>query len=286
MQNSNIQCGGGYVKLYGADFDQDGYNENTRYLLMFGPDKCNRKSSVSFVLQTQNPKSHEWKEHELVHAPKAPYDNLTHVYTLVLTEDDQFRVKIDNRVVSQGDLHDKNLFRPPFTPEKTIPDPEDKKPEHWVDESTIPDPTDVKPAEWDEDEPEWIVDPYAQKPAEWKEEAPLVVPNYSSAPPKYWDTEKDGEWEMTMTENTDCLKHGCGVWKAPNVKNPRFRGKYERRRIPNPDYIGPWHPRQIRNSNYFTAENIHSVGIIRGIGIDIRVDAPDVLFDSIYVGDS
>ena len=35
-------------------------------------------------------------------------------------------------------------FNPPVNPEKEIDDPDDKKPEDWVDEKRIPDPEAVK----------------------------------------------------------------------------------------------------------------------------------------------
>ena len=98
MQKDDIKCGNGIVKLYGPGFDQETFNEKTRYLLMFGPDKCNSDPKVRFVLQTKNPKTNEWSAHELQKAPKAPYDNLTHLYTLVITPQDTYRIKVDNRV--------------------------------------------------------------------------------------------------------------------------------------------------------------------------------------------
>ena len=36
-------------------------------------------------------------------------------------------------------------FEPALIPDKTIPDPEDKKPEDWDERAKIPDPNAVKP---------------------------------------------------------------------------------------------------------------------------------------------
>jgi hypothetical protein len=52
----------------------------------------------------------------------------------------------------------KEDFTPAIQPEEEIDDPEDKKPEDWVDIAKIPDPEAVKPDDWDEDAPLEIPD--------------------------------------------------------------------------------------------------------------------------------
>merc|ERR1712098_851458 len=61
-------------------------------------------------------------------------------------------------------------------------DPEQKKPEDWVDNAKIDDPEDSKPEDWEK--PEHIPDPDATKPEDW-------------------DDEMDGEWEPAMIDNPE-----------------------------------------------------------------------------------
>ena len=102
------------------------------------------------------------------------FDNLSHMYTLIIHPDNTFEYRIDNIVEMQGKLEDGWAFLAP----KTINDPEDKKPADWVDEAQIPDPEDKKPEDWD-DVPAEIPDPAASKPEDW-------------------DDEDDGEWEKEL----------------------------------------------------------------------------------------
>jgi len=51
-----LHCGGGYIKL----FDRSGQNpkdfdNETPYVIMFGPDRCGTTDKVHFILQHQNP---------------------------------------------------------------------------------------------------------------------------------------------------------------------------------------------------------------------------------------
>merc|ERR1711966_606020 len=66
---------------------------------------------------------------------------------------------------------------------KEIKDPDQSKPEDWVDEKNIPDPDDKKPEGYD-DIPEELPDPDAEKPDDW-------------------DEEDDGEWEAPMIDNPE-----------------------------------------------------------------------------------
>jgi calnexin len=38
--------------------------------------------------------------------------------------------------------------------------------------------------------------------------------------------------------NPLCDQVGCGVWSAPTVANPAYKGKWRAPKIPNPDFIG------------------------------------------------
>lgn len=53
----NIDCGGGYVKLFADDLDQKGMHGDSPYLIMFGPDICGpgtKKVHVIFNYKGKN----------------------------------------------------------------------------------------------------------------------------------------------------------------------------------------------------------------------------------------
>ncbi len=56
------------------------------------------------------------------------------MYTAILrASDNTYKVLIDGEEKKAGSLFDD--FEPSINPPETIPDPEDKKPEDWVDEA-------------------------------------------------------------------------------------------------------------------------------------------------------
>merc|ERR1719162_1876164 len=73
-------------------------------------------------------------------------------------------------------------------------DPEDKKPEDWVDTSMMDDPEDKKPDDWtDEEDGEW--------------EAPMKDnPDFK------------GEWKAKRISNPEYI----GVWEAKKIDNPEY----------------------------------------------------------------
>ncbi len=54
------------------------------------------------------------------------------MYTAVIRNDNTFQVLVDNEVKREGSLLEE--FDPAFNPPSEIDDPEDSKPEDWVDE--------------------------------------------------------------------------------------------------------------------------------------------------------
>ena len=76
-----------------------------------------------------------------------------------------YEIFIDGSSVKAGSLD--TDFSPPFQPPTEIDDPEDFKPDDWVDEAQIPDPDATKPDDWDEDAPREIPDADAEKPSGW-----------------------------------------------------------------------------------------------------------------------
>lgn len=68
-------------------------------------------------------------------------------------------------------------FTPAVNPPTEINDPEDKKPEDWVDTPRISDPDAKKPDDWDEDAPYEILDEDAVKPEGWLDDEPTTIPD-------------------------------------------------------------------------------------------------------------
>eukprot|EP01094_Clydonella_sp_ATCC50884_P020968 TRINITY_DN448_c0_g1_i1.p2 TRINITY_DN448_c0_g1~~TRINITY_DN448_c0_g1_i1.p2 ORF type:complete len:394 (-),score=213.17 TRINITY_DN448_c0_g1_i1:317-1498(-) len=199
----NLDCGGGYFKLLPAGVDQEDFNGDTDYFIMFGPDICG--SSTKRVHAILNYKG---ENHLIKKDIPAPKDVFTHVYTLILRPDQTFEVLVDNESVRSGNLVDEWDFLPP----KEIKDPNVSKPDDWVDAKFIDDPEDSKPDGWDDIE-EFIADPDAEQPEDW-------------------DEELDGEWEPPMIENPEFQ----GEWKPKQIKNPEYKGPWEHPLIDNPEY--------------------------------------------------
>ncbi|XP_027488555.1 calreticulin-like, partial [Corapipo altera] len=198
----NIDCGGGYVKLFPATLSQEDMHGDSEYNIMFGPDICGpgtKKVHVIFNYKGKN---------VLINKDiRCKDDEFTHLYTLVVRPDNTYEVKIDNGRVESGSLEEDWDFLPP----KKIKDPEAKKPEDWDERAKIDDPEDTKPEDWDK--PEHIPDPDAKKPEDW-------------------DEEMDGEWEPPVIQNPEYK----GEWRPRQIDNPDYKGKWVHPEIDNPEY--------------------------------------------------
>lgn len=198
----NIDCGGGYLKVFNCDLDQKDMHGESPYQIMFGPDICGpgtKKVHVIFNYKGQN--------HLIKKDIRCKDDVYSHLYTLIVNPDNTYEVLIDNEKAESGDLE----ADWDFLPAKMIKDPEASKPEDWDDRATIPDPEDTKPEEWDQ--PEHIADPDATKPEDW-------------------DDEMDGEWEPPMIDNPEYK----GEWKPKQIDNPDYKGAWVHPEIDNPEY--------------------------------------------------
>ncbi|XP_064607236.1 calreticulin-like [Liolophura sinensis] len=198
----NIDCGGGYAKLFNSELDQKNMHGDTPYLIMFGPDICGPGTKKVHVIFNYKGKNLLTKK-EI----RCKDDVFTHLYTLIVRPDNTYEVKIDNEKVESGELEADWDFLPP----KKIKDPEAKKPDDWDEREKIDDPDDTKPEDWDK--PEHIPDPDAKKPDDW-------------------DDEMDGEWEPPMIDNPDYK----GEWKPKQIDNPDYKGKWVHPEIDNPEY--------------------------------------------------
>ncbi|RXG68293.1 Calreticulin, partial [Armadillidium vulgare] len=198
----NIDCGGGYVKVFDCSLDQKDMHGESPYLIMFGPDICGPGTKKVHVIF-----SYKGTNHLIKKEIRCKDDVFTHLYTLIVNPDNTYEVLIDNEKADGGELEADWDFLPP----KKIKDPEAKKPEDWDDRPTIPDPEDTKPEDWEQ--PEHIPDPDATKPEDW-------------------DDEMDGEWEPPMIDNPDYK----GEWKPKQIDNPNYKGTWVHPEIDNPEY--------------------------------------------------
>ncbi|KAF8510412.1 Calreticulin-domain-containing protein [Hysterangium stoloniferum] len=280
-------CGGGYLKLLEEGYQSYGeFDDKTPWVVMFGADMTCPGSKVHFIFRHRNPKTGEFEEKHLQAAPTPSIGKETKLYTLVVHPDNTFDLSIDGESVKTGNLLED--FDPAVNPAKEIDDPEDKKPEDWVDESKIADPEATKPEDWDEDAPYEILDEEAEKPEGWLDDEPDMVVDPEAQKPEEWEDEEDGEWIAASIRNPKCDEApGCGEWKRPMTANPAYKGKWYPPMIDNPAYKGIWAPRKIPNPDYFEdKEPAKSLKRIGGVGIEIWTMTEDILFDNIYVGHS
>ncbi|KAL3252869.1 hypothetical protein MRX96_054776 [Rhipicephalus microplus] len=129
----NIDCGGGYVKLFDCSLDQTQMHGESPYLIMFGPDIC------------------------------GPGTKKVHAI---------FNYKGKNHLINKEKIKDPDAKKPEDWDDRAkIDDPDDKKPEDWDKPEYIPDPDATKPEDWDDDmdgewEPPQINNP--EYKGEWK----------------------------------------------------------------------------------------------------------------------
>ena len=198
----NIDCGGGYVKMFDCKLDQTDMHGDSPYNVMFGPDICGPGTKMVHLIF-----SHKGKNHLIKKDIWCKDDVFSHLYTLILNPDSTYEVLIDNEKVESGSLVDDWDFLPP----QKIKNPEAKKPKDWDDRAKIDDLEDVKPEDWEK--PEHIPDPDATKPEDW-------------------DDEMDGEWEPPMIDNPEYK----GEWKPAQIDNPAYKGPWIHPEIDNPEY--------------------------------------------------
>jgi calnexin len=287
LQNG-LECGGAYIKYIRpqeAGWDAKEFDNETPYTIMFGPDKCGSTNKVHFILKHKNPKTGKYVEHHLKSPPSVPYDKLSHVYTAILKPNNDVTILIDGEKKKGANFLSADDFEPALIPSKTIPDPDDKKPEDWDERAKIPDPNAVKPDDWDEDAPMEIVDEEATKPEGWLDDEPEEIDDPEAAKPEDWDDDEDGEWEAPKIDNPKCEEApGCGEWKKPMKSNPAYKGKWHAPLIDNPNYKGIWKPQEIPNPEYFELDK-PDFDPIAAVGIEIWTMQDGILFDNILIAD-
>ncbi|CAI9766180.1 unnamed protein product [Fraxinus pennsylvanica] len=285
LQNG-LECGGAYIKYLrpqGAGWIPKEFDNESPYTIMFGPDKCGATNKVHFILRHKNPNSGEYIEHHLKYPPSVPSDKLTHVYTAILKPDNELRILVDGEEKKKANFLSNDDFEPPLVPPKTIPDPDDRKPEDWDERAKIPDPDAKKPDDWNEDAPMEIEDEDAVKPEGWLDDEPEEIDDPEATKPEDWDEEEDGEWEAPKIDNPKCEEApGCGEWKRPMKRNPAYKGKWHPPLIENVNYKGVWKPQLIGNPDYFELDR-PNFDPIAAIGIEIWTMQDGLLFDNILI---
>merc|ERR1712232_576085 len=234
----DVECGGGYLKIGPKMEDASKFGDPTVYNIMFGPDKCGytKRTHLIFTYKGKN----VLKKSDLSY--KQENEGTSHLYRMILKPDNTVRVEIDEEKIYEGSIkEDWEVLKP-----KEIPDPEDKKPEDWVDSSMMDDPEDKKPDDWVEEKR--IVDESASKPDDW-------------------DDEEDGEWE------------------APMKDNPAYKGDWSVKRITNPAYKGIWEAKKIANPEYVDDDKIYSYADFGFLGFDLWQVKGGTIFDNIIITD-
>merc|ERR1712228_873142 len=149
----DVECGGGYVKVGPKMDDQKTFGDPTSYNIMFGPDKCGYTKRTHLIFNYKG--KNVLKKSDLVYKEGI---GVSHVYRMTLKPDNTVRVDVDEESIYEGSLkEDWEVLKP-----KEITDPDDKKPDDWVDDSMIDDPETKKPDDWVEEKR--IVDSEAKKP--------------------------------------------------------------------------------------------------------------------------
>jgi len=192
-------CGGGYMKLMNNKPKM--FTNETDYVIMFGYDYCGGPAKNHFIIKFKDQKTGEVKEHYIPQTfimKKNPYSDY---FRLELYPNDT--VILTSSAYRSGDVLVASIAtdtKPSMQPPEMIDDPDDKKPDDWVDAETIDDETDVKPDDWD-NEPEFL---FTTKPSDWREDLLETVPDPNDLPPPEWDEEVDGEYIRQEIDNPEC----------------------------------------------------------------------------------
>ncbi|CAG8482451.1 10008_t:CDS:2, partial [Cetraspora pellucida] len=281
-----LECGGAYLKLLTESekgIQAVEFSDKTPYTIMFGPDKCGGTNKIHFIFRHKNPITGTYEEKHLKSAPAATISKLSTLYGLIVRPNNTFEIRVNHETVKSGNLLED--FTPDVNPPKEIDDPNDKKPNDWVDDPKIPDPGML--SFLDEDAPYEIPDEDAKKPEGWLDNEPLNIPDPEAKKPDDWDDEEDGDWIPPTVSNPKCEEApGCGEWKRPNKRNPNYKGKWHPPEIDNPKYKGPWAPRKIQNPEFFEDLTPSKFERIAAIGFELWTMQGNILFDNIYIGHS
>merc|ERR1711892_201151 len=187
QHQQKIDCGGGYVKIFPSDVTAEAMHGESEYNIMFGPDICGYSTKKVHVIF-----NYKGKNHLINKDIKCKDDETTHIYTLIVTPDNKYKVLIDNAEEAAGALEeDWDVL-----PAKKIKDPEASKPaqDEWDEREEIADPDATKPDDWDDD-----------MDGEWE-------------PPMVDNPDFKGDWKASMIKNPAYK----GKWVHPEIDNPDY----------------------------------------------------------------
>ncbi|KAF9399334.1 hypothetical protein BGX21_006449, partial [Mortierella sp. AD011] len=201
-QEISQECGGSYLKLLPEGYDAKTFNGDSEYAIMFGPDVCGAQNRVHVIFNYKGKNYLTKKEFPV------PRDAKTHLYRLTVHPDQKYSLVIDGDVmVDHVSIEEHWDVYPP----RTIPDPEEKKPEDWVDLKEIEDVTHVKPENYDS--------------------IPRYIPDPEAVQPEDWDVESDGDWEAPEIPNPEFEE-----WTPKYIPNPEYKGEWKAAEVPNPEF--------------------------------------------------
>jgi calnexin len=226
----DIICGGAYIKLFGdSAFDPLSLSNETKYTIMFGPDKCGSIKKVHFIFMHAHPHTGVFQEKHLESAPEAETDKINHLYTLIVRPDNTYTILIDGVISKGGSLL--NDFEPPVNPPLTIDDPTDTRPDDWVDEEMIDDPDARKPEDWDDDAPEYVPDPDQTSPPEdWQADEPRFIPDPDAIRPDDWDRTSTGNGRRRRSRTRSARPGTAASGSRRSLKTRPIRGSGRPRR--------------------------------------------------------
>ena len=276
-------CASPFMTIFtDADFDPLDLSNETFRWIEFGPQNCLNKNQTHLDVFTRASDGSHIR-HSLKRAPWIPVDEIAHLYTLIIRPDGTFEILVDNRSMRNGTFT--GDFAPPIFDLPTIDDPNDKKPDDWVDDVLILDPNAVKPADWDDDAPMMIPDPKRLNPPKgWLLEEQPHIPDPKAKKPDTWNSDTMGEWQPPLISNPKCLyAPGCGPYTPPKIRNLKARGKWRAPYVPNPNYKGEWKPRQIPNPNYNGQVDKFEIPPITGIGFSVWSEYRDIAFTNVLI---
>ncbi|EAY18758.1 Calreticulin family protein [Trichomonas vaginalis G3] len=273
-------CFKSLLRIHTKSFDPFHQTNKTHGTIEFGPVHNNKKTKAILNFYTED-KNGSLIAHKIEKDIKIPYDEIAHLYTLIIRPNNTFEYMIDGMSFLNGTFTDS--FKEPVVQPKYIDDPTDKKPSDWVDDEFIPDPNAVKPDDWNESEPEFILNPrLLKKPYGWEEDEPEMIPDPKDTVPDEWNEYLYGTYKRRKIKNPKC-RVGCGPYKPPMIKNKKYKGKWTPPLIKNPKFIKVWTPKQIPNPK-FTYEYNYSLPGITGFTFNIWSYFHDVLVTNLFVG--
>merc|ERR1712172_344442 len=191
----NIDCGGGYAKIFDCSLDQTDMHGDSPYLIMFGPDICGPGTKKVHVIF-----NHKEKNHLITKEVRCKDDVFTHLYTLIVNPDGTYEVLIDNESAQKGSIEDDW----DILPAKMIKDPEAKKPEDWEQPEHVADPDATKPEDWDD-----------EMDGEW--EPPMIDnPEYKGkwVHPEIENPEYNADDAKSLGKYDEVCKLGFDLWQV------------------------------------------------------------------------